>query len=76
MAPSNKMTADGTLYLTVTLDHALSGDHFHYVQQVGFNRWNHDVLVRTSKQVASGWFGKLLKAGYAFAAGTPPKLSS
>ena len=59
-------TADGTLYVTVCLDRELQGTHFQYVKQVSTNRWNHHVVVKSSDQIDSAWFKRLLKQGYAF----------
>ena len=61
-------TADGTLYLTVTLDKELRGTHFHYVRKAGPHRWNHHVVVKSSEQIESAWFRSLLEDGYVFSA--------
>jgi hypothetical protein len=59
-------TADGTLHFTVCLDQAMESPHFHYVKQVGPNRWNHHVVVKSFDQIQSSWFRELVEAGYAF----------
>jgi len=61
-------TADGTLYLTVTLDKKRHGAHFHYVKEAGPHRWNHHVVVKSAEQIESAWFRDLLEDGYAFSA--------
>lgn len=60
-------TADGTLYLTVTLDRSIDDPHFHDVSQVGKNRWNHHVVVKSEAIANSDWLHALIREGYAFA---------
>ena len=60
-------TADGTLYMTVLLDHPVESDQFHYVKQVGPHRWNHHVVVKSHDQIKAPAVRDLLAAGYAFA---------
>ncbi|WP_296197110.1 DUF5655 domain-containing protein [uncultured Microbacterium sp.] len=57
-------TADGTLYVMVTLDRELDDPNFHDVSQVSKNRWNHNVVVKTAETANSGWLRKLIRAGY------------
>jgi hypothetical protein len=60
-------TKDGTLYVTVCLDRALDGSHYHYVKQTSTNRWNHHVVIKSADQIESAWFRRLVEEGYAFA---------
>lgn len=60
-------TADGTLYLNVTLDHALTDDRLHRVSQVSANRWNHHVEVKSEQTARSDWLRGLITAGFEFA---------
>lgn len=60
-------TADGTLYLNVTLDHVYDDERLHRVDQVSKNRWNHHVEVKTLRTAESAWLRKLVTAGFEFA---------
>ena len=61
-------TADGTLFLNVRLDRSMEDPHFHRVDQVSANRWNHHVVVKTMEAAESGWLRDLVRAGHEFAA--------
>jgi len=63
---SYQHTADGTLYMTVCLDREIRSTHFQYVKQVGANRWNHHVVVRSTAQIEASWFKDLVEKGYEF----------
>lgn len=60
-------TADGTLYLNVTLDRSVDDPYFHNVTQVSTNRWNHHVEVKSEAIVTSDWLHALIREGYEFA---------
>lgn len=60
-------TADGTLYLNVTLDRRIDDPHFHNVTQVSTNRWNHHVEVKSEEMANSEWLHNLIREGYKFA---------
>ncbi|WP_449278586.1 DUF5655 domain-containing protein [Leucobacter sp. GX24907] len=60
-------TADGTLYLNVALDEQVDDPHFHIVNQVSKNRWNHHVVVKSEGAANSKWLHRLIRAGYEFA---------
>lgn len=60
-------TADGTLYLNVTLDRRKNDRHFHEVTQVSKNRWNHHVVVKSETTANSQWLHALIQDGYEFA---------
>lgn len=59
-------TADGTLYLNVTLDKEINDPHVHNVTQVSTNRWNHHVEVKSQETAASAWLHDLIREGYDF----------
>ncbi|OLO61023.1 hypothetical protein BKH23_07000 [Actinomyces oris] len=48
------------------LDRPVEDPHFHRVDQVSANRWNHHV-VETMKTAQSDWLRELIRAGYEFA---------
>ncbi len=60
-------TADGTLYLNVTLNRRIDDPHFHNVTQVSTNRWNHHVEVKSEEIANSNWLHALIRASYEFA---------
>jgi hypothetical protein len=60
-------TPDGTLYMTVCLDEKIDDPHFHYVNQISANRWNHHVVVKSEDIATSSWVKRLVRAGYKFA---------
>ena len=61
-------TGDGTLFLNVRLDRPAEDPHFHRVDQVSANRWNHHVVVKTMEAAQSDWLRDLIRAGHEFAA--------
>lgn len=60
-------TADGTLYLNVTLDRKIDDPHVHNVSHVSTNRWNHHVEVKSEASANSDWLHDLISQGYEFA---------
>lgn len=60
-------TADGTLYLNVTLDREIRDPHIHNVTRVSKNRWNHHVEVKSAATADSDWLRDLISRGYEFA---------
>lgn len=62
-----EQTADGTLYLNVTLDRRVDDPHIHTITQVSANRWNHHVEVKSHSIATSDWLHALIRAGYEFA---------
>lgn len=60
-------TADGTLYLNVTLDHPEHDPRIHKVTQVSAHRWNHHVEVKSTQTAESQWLQQIIKAGFEFA---------
>lgn len=63
-----EQTADGTLYLNVTLDHPQPHPGVHKVTQVSPHRWNHHVEMKSSRTAQSTWLQELVTAGFEFAA--------
>lgn len=60
-------TADGTLYLNVTLDRSESHKQVHKITQVSAHRWNHHVEVKSDQTANSAWLRQLITAGFEFA---------
>lgn len=61
-----EQTADGTLYLNVTLDRREDCAQVHNITQVSANRWNHHVEVKSRAIATSDWLHALIRAGYEF----------
>lgn len=60
-------TADGTLYMNVTLDHPKDDKRLHKITQVSAHRWNHQAEVKSIKTAESQWIRELIRAGFQFA---------
>lgn len=60
-------TADGTLYLNVTLDRPEQESQWHKITQVSANRWNHHVEVKSAQTANIAWLRQLITAGFKFA---------
>ncbi len=60
-------TSDGTLYLSVMLDHVVEDPGIHKVTQVSANRWNHSVEVKSLETATSDWLRTLINEGFDFA---------
>ena len=59
-------TADGMLYLNVTLDHLEDFLGVHRIAQVSPGRWNHNVELKSLETAKRRWFGELIKKGFEF----------
>ena len=57
---------DGVPHLMLALDHRADSDRPRSVSQVGKNRWNHQVVLRTRAEARSRWLGELLELAYAY----------
>lgn len=62
-----EQTADGTLYLNVTLDQKVEDPHLRNVSQISKHRWNHHVEVKSEATANSDWLHDLIRQGYEFA---------
>jgi len=64
-------TADGTLYLNVTVDRRIDDPGIHAITQISANRWNHHVVVKSEATARSDWLHALIRAGYESARAAP-----
>ena len=64
-----KKNPNGILHLMLRLDARRDDPHVRNITQVGVNRWNHQIVIRTIRDARSAWLRKLLKAAYEFATG-------
>ncbi|MDR7330422.1 DUF5655 domain-containing protein [Corynebacterium guangdongense] len=62
-----EQTADGTLFLSVLLDHEHPVPGVQAITRSSPNRWSHSVVLRSPEAAASGWLRELIGAGYEFA---------
>jgi hypothetical protein len=56
----------GVPHLMLALDHERPSEHVRDVSQVGKNRWNHQIVVRTDDDARSRWLGKYLALAYEY----------
>lgn len=61
---------NGILHMMLRVDRKIGDPHIRNIQQIGKNRWNHQVVVRTLRDAQSKWLHQLLKGAYEFAAGS------
>lgn len=61
-------TADGTLYLNVTLDRPVGDPRIHALTQTSAHCWNHQVEVKSREVATSDWLKDLIRQGHEFAA--------
>lgn len=59
---------NGVLHLMLAIDHQVDDPHVRDTSQIGKNRWNHQIVVRTTDDARSQWLGDLIKRAYAYAA--------
>ena len=56
----------GTPHLMLALDHPVDSPNVRTVAQIGKNRWNHQIVVRTLEDARSEWLGELLTEAYGY----------
>ena len=61
-----KKNPSGVPHLMLALDRESPDDHIRLITQVGKNRWNHQIVVRSKADARSKWLGKLLAAAYEY----------
>jgi hypothetical protein len=59
---------NGVPHLMLAIDRKLSDPHVREVAQVGKNRWNHQIVVRSMDDANSDWLDDLIAEAYAFGA--------
>ena len=60
---------NGVPHLMLALDHERPSEHVRDVSQVGKNRWNHQIVVRTESDARSRWLGQYLALAYEYGGG-------
>ena len=64
-----KKNPNGVLHLMLALDHPVEDPRVRETTQVGKNRWNHQIVIRTEKEARSGWLGTLIEMAYDYGSG-------
>jgi len=59
-----KRNPNGVPHLMLAIDNKIVDSHVRDFSQVGANRWNHQVVVRSMEDAKSEWLGDLLKHAY------------
>lgn len=57
---------NGILHMMLRVDRKIGDPHIRNIEQIGKNRWNHQVVVRTLRDAQSKWLHQLLKGAYEF----------
>lgn len=57
---------NGILHTMLSVDRKIGDPHVRNIEQIGRNRWNHQVVVRTLRDAQSEWLHHLLKGAYEF----------
>jgi hypothetical protein len=57
---------NGVLHAMLCADRRIGDPHVRGVNQIGTSRWNHQIVVRTSRDAQSKWLLRLLHAAYEF----------
>ncbi len=57
---------NGIPHMMLRVDRKIGDPHIRNIEQIGKNRWNHQVVVRTLRDAQSKWLHRLLKGAYEF----------
>lgn len=60
---------NGVPHLMLALDHEVESDRVRNVDRVGKQRWNHQVVLRTTSDASSPWLAELIALAYAYGGG-------
>jgi hypothetical protein len=64
-----KQNPSGVPHLMLALDQEKPGEHVREVNQVGSQRWNHQIVVRTEEDARSDWLAEYLSLAYEYGGG-------
>lgn len=64
-----KENPNGVPHLMLALDHQRKSQHVRDVTQVGKNRWNHQIVVRSKDDAQSRWLSEFLELAYRYGSG-------
>lgn len=59
-----KKNPDGIPHLMLAIDQKIDDSHIRDISQIGANRWNHQIVIRTMDDARSDWLDKLLQRAY------------
>lgn len=57
---------NGVPHLMLALDRGMPSDRVRHIDQIGNNRWNHQIVIRTREDAMSRWLGELLGLAHAY----------
>lgn len=57
---------NGILHTMLSADRKIGDPHVRAVDQIGKNRWNHQIVIHTARDAQSKWLLRLLQAAYEF----------
>lgn len=60
---------NGVPHLMLALDHERPSDHVRSVTRIGANRWNHQIVLRSTADARSSWLAELLSFAYEYGGG-------
>jgi hypothetical protein len=63
-------TPDGVPHLMLAIEEPIADPHVRRLDQIGANRWNHQVVIRTLEDARSDWLGDMLKRAYDYGSRT------
>jgi hypothetical protein len=61
-----KKNPNGVLHMMLAIDQRIDDPHVRDVSQIGKERWNHQVVIRSREDAASAWLGDLIDAAYRY----------
>lgn len=59
-----KKNPDGIPHLMLAIDQKIDDSHIRDISQIGANRWNHQIVIRTMDDARSDWLDILLQRAY------------
>lgn len=59
-----KKDPNGVPHVMLLIDRRIDDPHVRNIEQVGKNRWNHQIVIRTTADAKSDWLEALLAAAY------------
>lgn len=57
---------NGILHLMLCIERGIDDPHVRSLNQIGKDRWNHQIVIRELEDASSQWLRSLMKAAYSF----------
>ncbi|MEP1123607.1 MAG: DUF5655 domain-containing protein [Ilumatobacter sp.] len=64
-----KKNPDGIPHLMLAIDHPIDTPHVRSVEQIGKQRWNHQIVIRSLDDANSTWLAELIGLAHDYGAG-------